>query len=70
MVKAFIRCEVTGGGPMLTPVIWLLLLPIGLGIFALVWWVLATNPLGGGVDGLQTHPNPVAGTIAPKIWLE
>ena len=70
MVKALIRWEVTGCGPMLTPVIWLLLLPIGLGIFALVWWDLATNPLGAGVDGLQTHPNRGVATMAPKIWLE
>jgi len=70
LVKAFVRCEVTGGGPMPTPVTWLLLLPIGLGIFTLVWWDLTTNPLGEGVDGLQTHPNPDAATIAPKIWLE
>ena len=55
---------------MLTPVIWLLLLPIGLGIFALVWWDLATNPLGEGVDGLQTHSNPGVATMASKIRLE
>ena len=65
LVKASLKGKFLGGGPVRTLATWILLLPIGLGIFALVWWDLAKRRNGRGVDELQTHPVPDGATVAP-----